>query len=866
MNFTVIFNVLALGFLAAAAYVDWKEFRLPNLLLALAALSALGAKVLAGAPGEASLGNLGLGLAVWLVLAALKLFTELPLGAGDLKLLGVGVVASGYLSLVAMLACALVWALIWLALRPRDGGPRWKGIRVPLGPGLAAGILAALLLQPGQLAAQSRDPAPEAAIETLEFRDQPLPDIVRALGAASGQVFVVDETVDGRTSWYFPKGRLSDALSGFLIRNRLYLRPEGGVKEVTRVNLTVQPDGSITCDAEDVGLEAFFKVASRRAGKTVLLPPLPPSRFTVRGFQGTFEELLQVAAALVPDYQLKRFPQYFTFVRRDQPSVPMPGAPGIRLTRNGDLWNAEVSRTAFADVVRALAAEAGFEYSFVYRPDAVLDEARFVGKTLEELLDLLGQLAGADSVVRDGVRYFTQRNSKDVLQDLKTTEIAALKHLNVLDAANLLPPDLAGGGLYRTDRANNAFVLNGSAAQIETFRRFLAAVDKPLEGRRWVRVDLVRQRVKDVVAKFPQGTGPLAEALVLGEQNSLLVPVSEAGEPALRRLVAELDQTLALQTHTLKYLKAEDLLKRLPPTILKDELVDGGGSVVLFAGPRARFEQIRADIALVDQPRPQIRYQLLVIDYQKGESLALSTSHRVGSTGASDGTRALGQLAGILNLSLDVVSNFGLTFASSLSVKLARSQARVMADTTLQGLSGQDLKFQNTTTVRYVDTQIDPNTGKETTTGITRDLSSGLILALNGWVSGDGIITVAVNATISKLGDTGTSNRPTTSERVLSTQVRTASGTPLIIGGLQQRNDQATRTGLPWLTDLPWIGGFFDNKDDAKDATELTIYIVPFVDYGLDPAAETARFLDDARHKLAGRLEAAWNRQTGGWP
>jgi Flp pilus assembly secretin CpaC len=90
-----------------------------------------------------------------------------------------------------------------------------------------------------------------------------------------------------------------------------------------------------------------------------------------------------------------------------------------------------------------------------------------------------------------------------------------------------------------------------------------------------------------------------------------------------------------------------------------------------------------------------------------------------------------------------------------LNLQLGEDKARVLADTTLNGISGQEIKFENTNTFRYRDITIDPETGKPFYTGTTREITSGLVLNINGWVSGDGMITMKVNAAVSKQDESG---------------------------------------------------------------------------------------------------------------
>ncbi|GAB1483438.1 hypothetical protein MASR2M78_22540 [Treponema sp.] len=65
-----------------------------------------------------------------------------------------------------------------------------------------------------------------------------------------------------------------------------------------------------------------------------------------------------------------------------------------------------------------------------------------------------------------------------------------------------------------------------------------------------------------------------------------------------------------------------------------------------------------------------------------------------------------------MSLNFDAVSVFGYQFAAKMSAELAENQANIFADTTLYGLSGQEITLVNTNTYRYKDSNIDPNTGE----------------------------------------------------------------------------------------------------------------------------------------------------------
>ncbi|MGI5093530.1 type II and III secretion system protein, partial [Treponema socranskii] len=93
----------------------------------------------------------------------------------------------------------------------------------------------------------------------------------------------------------------------------------------------------------------------------------------------------------------------------------------------------------------------------------------------------------------------------------------------------------------------------------------------------------------------------------------------------------------------------------------------------------------------------------------------------------------------------------------------------------LNGISGEAISFSNTNVYRYRDIVKDNTNNVYSST--TREISSGLTLSIKGWVSGDDMITVAVDARVSKQGTTNdTTVPPPTSEKKVTTNVRAKSG------------------------------------------------------------------------------------------
>lgn len=227
----------------------------------------------------------------------------------------------------------------------------------------------------------------------------------------------------------------------------------------------------------------------------------------------------------------------------------------------------------------------------------------------------------------------------------------------------------------------------------------------------------------------------------------------------------------------------------------------------------------------------------MIVQYQSTDNFKWNFNVAARGLKPGDQTLVSGVLGSLLSLNFDAISVFGYQFAAKLSTAMGSSEARIFADTMLYGLSGQEIKFQNTSTYRYRDSNVDPETGKPKYTGVTREITSGLMLTINGWVSGEGVITTTITASISKRGADvalNTGNPPPTSEKIITTQVRSQSGEPVILSGLKQNEMSNIEEGVPGPSKIPVMGLLFKDKVKTTEKTEMVIYLVPHIDYSGD--------------------------------
>ena len=317
---------------------------------------------------------------------------------------------------------------------------------------------------------------------------------------------------------------------------------------------------------------------------------------------------------------------------------------------------------------------------------------------------------------------------------------------------------------------------------------------------------------------------------VLADINGFIIRGSQEEQKTIEEYIKILDVEKEEKAVLLKYISSEELLKHLPPAVSKESIVvTGNPNLIFFRGSDIKREKFLKEMELIDKPEAQIRYQLLVVQYEKSENINWAKSLEVKKSKGKPMSEFSGIMSNIFNINFDIVSKFGYQFIAKLNFELAENKARVLADTTLNGITGEEVKFQNTNTFRYIDKTFDSN-GKPLY-GSVREITSGLLVNIKGNVSGDGMITMEVNAQVSKQGSGGVTSGvlPPTSEKIVRTKVRTPSGKPIIIGGLLQVEQNASEKKVPGLGDIPIAGLAFKDINGSETVTEMVIYIVPYL-------------------------------------
>lgn len=669
----------------------------------------------------------------------------------------------------------------------------------------------------------------------MDFRNQKISDIIYSVADVCGKSVIIDETVTGSATFRFEDSDFESALERFARHCSLYVEKNDGVYFVTKVQIRTIENGMLSVNAEDVQIAPFLNMLSRYTNRTVLSDSLPDTTVTIRVTEASLEDILNLAIVKLPGFCLERIADGF-YITKSAGTSSRRSIDIFTMTESGGKFSCNIQKASFANVIEALFKKGCREYSLLSKPSATLENVSYTDKEFDELLSLLLNQCSCDFSVRTDVYYIYEIQKKDVIKKFKETRIIRLKNMSLENLSSVMPNELNAQGFVKQDKSSNSIILTGSASEINPIEEFIKQIDVPLEDRNYKSFYFENANAKDAAALIPKEL-LLSDIIMLPSDNGFVTQVTNESCAKLSEFIAVIDSRKQSRAVRLKYIKSDELIKSLPQTAGKENVTETSEpTLIFFSGTDSQYEKFLADLNEIDRPKQQIKYQLLVIQRQKTGGLNAGSSFSAENTDSGAGSSWSGMLSNIFSINFDIISKFGVQFAGSLNAELSEGKSRVLADTTLNGISGESLSFSNTNTTRYRDIIVD--TKGDLYTSTTREISSGLTLSINGWAGGDGMVTVKVDAQVSKQGSSESSSGsnaadampPSTTEKKVSTNVRTKSGEPVVIGGLFQTEEEISEKRVPLLGKIPLLGWLFKKKVVSAVETEFVIYLVPSVE------------------------------------
>ncbi len=460
--------------------------------------------------------------------------------------------------------------------------------------------------------------------------------------------------------------------------------------------------------------------------------------------------------------------------------------------------------------------------------------------------------------------------------DEMVVRVVRVKNVSAVQLVALLRPLIPQVGHLAAYPSTNVLVISDRAANINRIVEIVAQIDKAGE----VDIEMVpvrnadAQQVVDTLSgmlpRTPGTEGGTAVSFAADNRsNSILMSGDPLTREQIKNLIRQLDAPLSAdgntQVHYLHYARAEEIvpvLQSISGSIVKDEKgVSGKGDVsieaseatnaVVINAPPSMQKTLHRVIKQLDIRRAQVLVEAVIVEVGQDDTDAFgvewATSDSVltsnGVIAGSDGGSTFPTGSGI-----NVGPPASFTFGGGFSIGYIkngnlRSMIRAIeTDSDINLLSTPSIVTLDNEEAEILVGQNVPVLTGQTAAGDGSNLVNpfqtierqdvGIILRIRPHINRGDAITLDVEQEVSSVDQTatGTANQGiTTRKRSISTRVLIEDDQILVLGGLIQDNVSENETKVPFLGDLPLVGGLFRSTSIDTDRTNLMVFIHPVI-------------------------------------
>lgn len=161
--------------------------------------------------------------------------------------------------------------------------------------------------------------------------------------------------------------------------------------------------------------------------------------------------------------------------------------------------------------------------------------------------------------------------------------------------------------------------------------------------------------------------------------------------------------------------------------------------------------------------------------------------------------------------------------------------AKILSAPSLVVVNNRKARIQVGDQIPVTQTYVNTSLGGNSQVGQVEYKDTGVILDVRPRVNPGGLVYLDVAQEVSRAGIRLGDNVPII-KRKLTTQVAVQSGQTVLLGGLIQESEAQSRSGVPFLSRVPFLGALFRTDMDTGERTELIVLITPKVITGGEDA------------------------------
>lgn len=247
----------------------------------------------------------------------------------------------------------------------------------------------------------------------------------------------------------------------------------------------------------------------------------------------------------------------------------------------------------------------------------------------------------------------------------------------------------------------------------------------------------------------------------------------------------------------------------------------------------SNFERLRAIIAELDRPIPQVLIKVLIAEVTWGDDMDLGVEFSILDVEPDGDEQSLFTDFGVADATGGLVLRVvGGDVTAALRALQEITKLDILSRPSILTSDNQTATITVGEEVPFVRNTRTTETGQTINTIEYEDI--GIILEVTPHINPDGLVIMDVSPEISTttaetVPISETLNAPVFAKRSANTRIAIRDGQTIVIGGLMQDRRSESVRQVPILGSIPLLGALFRRTVEEKDKTELLIFLTPHV-------------------------------------
>ncbi|HZL13421.1 MAG TPA: secretin N-terminal domain-containing protein, partial [Verrucomicrobiae bacterium] len=290
-------------------------------------------------------------------------------------------------------------------------------------------------------------------------------------------------------------------------------------------------------------------------------------------------------------------------------------------------------------------------------------------------------------------------------------------------------------------------------------------------------------------------------------------------------------------------------------------IADQRANAILVFATEPDMERIKAVVAKLDVLLSQVLIESVIMDVTLGNTFSFGVSAAqnpktfssnpqiiggggfnnssggstfsdfINNAAAAVGTNAGSSFANSLGSGFSYFGNIGPNFDVAVQAAESDNSATIIQRPRIQTSQAKPASFFVGQTVPYITSTYNGGSGFGNSSSYSQ-LSVGVELDVTPFINPDGLVVMDINQEVDDVsGFTSIDGNdvPNTDKRTFSSEIAVKDRDTIILGGFVRADKSHSRSGVPFLQDIPLLGALFSQRNSDKHRNETLILMRPTV-------------------------------------